>query len=150
MPIFANASSAQSTFNLIRVLPAAAGKSIKFSFFDIGDCTGTCVGTVQVIVPGDATGSIASTPFRDGCRSFGGASPAAGQLLTNCTASVKNSTNNGKLQTVSVPIPNDYMCNYASFGGCWYKVKVSYPGAQVNDITTWDADIAGDPVRLTE
>ncbi len=150
MPIFANASSAQSTFNLIRVLPAAAGKSIKFSFFDIGDCTGTCVGTVQVIVPGDATGSIASTPFRDGCRSFGGASPAAGQLLTNCTATVKNSTNNGKLQTVSVPIPNDYMCNYASFGGCWYKVQVSYPGAQVNDITTWDADIAGDPVRLTE
>ncbi|HET6562732.1 MAG TPA: Tad domain-containing protein [Marmoricola sp.] len=157
MPIFANAVSAQSTFNLIRVLPAAAGKSIRFSFFDVGDCTvltgGSCTGSVQVLVPNDATGSIATKPFRDGCRSFGGASAAAGaagQLLTSCSASVNYNTNNGKLQTVSIPIPNDYMCNYASFGGCWYKVKVSYPNALVNDITTWDADIAGDPVRLIE
>jgi Flp pilus assembly protein TadG len=153
MPIFANATSAQSTFNLIRVLPAAAGKSIKFSFFDVADCTGGCSGTVQVMVPGDATGSIASTPFRDGCRSFGGAAGAAGQLLTNCAAPVSSGQNNGKLQSVSIPIPNDYMCNYASFGGCWYKVKVHYSSpasAQVNDITTWDADIAGDPVRLIE
>jgi hypothetical protein len=154
MPIFANAASAQSTFNLIRVLPAAAGKSITFSFFDVGDCTvltgGACTGSVQVLVPGDATGSIVSTPFRDGCRSYGGAAGGAGQLLTSCTASVNNSTNNGKLQTVSIPIPNDYTCNHASFGGCWYKVKVSYPNALVNDITTWDADIAGDPVRLIE
>ena len=150
MPIFANATSAQSTFNLIRVLPAAAGKSIKFSFFDIGDCTGSCTGTVQVLVPGDASGTITSTPFRDGCKSFGGSSPAAGQVLANCAATVTYGTNNGKLQTMSVPIPNDYTCNYASFGGCWYKVRVSYPNAQVNDITTWDADIAGDPVRLIE
>ena len=150
MPIFANATSAQSTFNLIRVLPAAAGKSIKFSFFDIGDCTGSCTGTVQVLVPGDASGSITSTPFRDGCKSFGGSSPAAGQVHANCAATVTYGTNNGRLQTMSVPIPNDYTCNHASFGGCWYKVRVSYPGAQVNDITTWDADIAGDPVRLIE
>jgi hypothetical protein len=153
MPIFANAASAQSTFNLIRVLPAAAGKSIKFSFFDVADCTGACTGTVQVIVPSDATGSITSNPFREGCRTFGGSASAAGvagQLLSSCGTQVTNATNNGKLQTMSVPIPTDYTCNYASFGGCWYKVKVSYPGAQVNDITTWDADIAGDPVRLIE
>jgi hypothetical protein len=153
MPIFANATSAQSTFNLIRVLPAAAGKSIEFSFFDVADCTGGCSGTVQVLVPNDASGSILTTPFRDGCRSSGGAASTAGQLLTNCRAWATSSQNNGKLQTVSIPIPNDYMCNYASFGGCWYKVKVHYSSpvnAQVNDITTWDADIAGDPVRLIE
>jgi Flp pilus assembly protein TadG len=150
MPIFANAIGSKSTFNLIRVLPAAAGKSIKFSFFDIGDCTGSCTGTVRVMPPTDAQGSIRTTPFRDGCRSFGGSAGTAGQLLTACSASVTNAKNNGKLQSVSVPIPSDYTCNYASFGGCWYKVEVSYPGAMVNDITTWDADIAGDPVRLIE
>jgi hypothetical protein len=154
MPIFANAIGSKSTFNLIRVLPAAAGKSIKFSFFDVGDCTvvtgGNCTGTVKVMPPTDAQGSITTTPFRDGCMSFGGSAGTAGQLLTGCAASVTNAKNNGKLQTMSVPIPTDYTCNYASFGGCWYKVEVSYPGAMVNDITTWDADIAGDPVRLIE
>ena len=54
---------------------------------------------------------------------------------------------------MSIPIPADYTCNYMSFGGCWYQVEVAYTSpanAQVTDITTWDASIAGDPVRLTE
>ena len=34
MPIFINADTATANFNLIRVLPGAAGQSISFSFFD--------------------------------------------------------------------------------------------------------------------
>jgi hypothetical protein len=63
---------------------------------------------------------------------------------------VQSSKNNGKLQSMSIPVPSDYTCNFESLGGCWYKVMVSYPGAKVQDITTWDADIVGDPVRLIE
>ena len=35
--------------------------------------------------------------------------------------------------------------------GCWFKIQMSYTGgaaSQANDTTTWDASIAGDPVRL--
>jgi hypothetical protein len=150
MPIFANADSATSVFNLIRILPGAAGKSVNFSFYDVADCASSCSGSVRVMPPADATGSVTSTPFPGGCRSFGGSAAASGTALTNCSAPVQSSKNNGKLQSMSIPVPSDYTCNFESLGGCWYKVMVSYPGAKVQDITTWDADIVGDPVRLIE
>ncbi len=37
MPIFANAPSASSSFNLLRVLPGAAGRRIEFEFYDAAD-----------------------------------------------------------------------------------------------------------------
>jgi len=50
---------------------------------------------------------------------------------------------------VSVPIPDDYDCNYASSSGCWVKVQLSFTGgATPTDTTTWTASIDGDPVRL--
>jgi hypothetical protein len=154
MPIFANAESATSTFNLIRIMPGAAGKSVSFNFYDVSDCAPkagqTCAGTVRVMPPTDAGGSIVTTPFPGGCRTFGGSAPATGSTLTDCKAPVTRDRNNGKLQSMSIPIPADYTCNFASLGGCWYKVEVSYPGLVVQDITTWDANIVGDPVRLIE
>lgn len=147
MPIFANATAATSTFNLIRVLPGAAGQFVSFSFFDAGDATSA--GSVKVLPPPDATGSITTNPFPGSCRAVGG-NAGAGATLTNCTAPIKNSTNNGKVETMSIPIPNDYSCSYTSNGGCWYRVQVSFPSGSVNDITTWDAQIVGDPVRLVK
>ncbi len=148
MPIFANAPSAESEFNLIRVLPGAAGQYITFSFFDVADAAGQA-GHVKVIRPDDATGSILTTPFPNGCIASGGQAGAQ-TIYNDCTAPIHSSYNNGKLETLSIPIPSDYDCNYASLGGCWYKVEVSLPGGSVNDITTWDATIEGDPVRLIE
>lgn len=150
MPIFANATAATSTLNLIRVLPGAAGQFVSFSFFDVGDASGS--GTVKVLPPTDATGSITTTPYPGNCRAAGGgAAPAAsgGTTLTNCTATVSNATNNGQVEEMSIPIPSDYTCGYTTNGGCWYRVQVSFTGS-VNDITTWDASIVGDPVRLIQ
>ena len=56
--------------------------------------------------------------------------------------------NNGKTETIIIPIPSDYTCNYNSFGGCWYRVVVAFASGTVHDVTTWDATIIGDPVRL--
>ncbi len=147
MPIYANANGAQSTLNLIRVLPGAAGQYVSFSFFDVGDADGT--GSVTVLPPGDATGSITTTPFPGGCRAAGGNAPANGTTLTGCSAPISNTTNNGKVETMSIPIPSDYTCSYTSNGGCWYRVTVAF-SAGVHDITTWDASIVGDPVRLVQ
>jgi len=149
MPIFANAPSAESEFNLIRVLPGAAGQYITFSFFDVADAEDQA-GTVTVIRPDDATGSILTTPFPGGGCIASGGQAGAQTIYPTCSAPIHESYNNGKLETLSIPIPSDYDCNYASLGGCWYKVEVSLPGGAVNDITTWDATIEGDPVRLIE
>jgi Flp pilus assembly protein TadG len=155
MPIFMNADTATASFNLIRVLPGAAGQSISFSYFDAGDAAGN--GSIKVLPPTDATGSILTSPFPGSCKATGG-SAGSGQTLTACSApltqdSSGTSKNNGKTETIVIPIPTDYTCNVNSFGGCWYRVQVSFqPDSRgegsVHDVTTWDATIIGDPVRL--
>jgi Flp pilus assembly protein TadG len=147
MPIFANANAAVSEFNLIRVLPGAAGKMITFSFFDVADSVGA-TGAVKVIPPTDATGTIVNTPFPTGCKAKGGYA-GAGKIYDDCRAPVTNGANNAELETLTIPIPSDYSCNFASNGGCWYKVEVSLSG-QLHDFTTWEANVNGDPVRLIE
>lgn len=145
MPIYANADAADTTFNLIRVTPSAAGKTLVFSFFDIGDATGgSGSATMTVLRPTEATGTQISNCTGTGHRdvslpacSIGGISNANGW--------------DGKIQNISVPIPADYNCNFASQGGCWFRVNVKFPtGVPVTDVTTWTAYVAGDPVRLVE
>jgi Flp pilus assembly protein TadG len=148
MAIFANADGAASTFHLIRVLPGAAGNFISFSFFDVGDATGN--GTITVKTPTDATGTIKSTPFPGGCAAKGGAA-GTGTTSSNCQVTIASTYNNGQIETMTIPVPSDYSCNFASFGGCWYQVTVSFgAGNPVHDVTTWDAQVIGDPVRLIQ
>jgi Flp pilus assembly protein TadG len=147
MPIFQNADGATATFNLIRALPATKGQYIAFDFYDVADCTSTCQGTVKVTKPAEATGSFTSGANFLPCRQA--LNGAALTTATNCQVTVKNSTHNGQLQHMVVPIPPDYTCNPATLGGCWFSVTVTFTtGGSLSDITTWDANIGGDPVRL--
>jgi Flp pilus assembly protein TadG len=154
MPIYANATGASSTFNLIRVLPGGAGKSIAFSYYDVGDVATTGAGSVRVDVPPDATGSVTTTPFpKGGCKASGGKgtiSSTANTCIAPFDAGPAGS-NNTKTETIIIPIPDDYTCDYTKPEDCWYRVTVSMPtGAAVNDITTWTASVFGDPIRLIE
>jgi hypothetical protein len=63
---------------------------------------------------------------------------------------VTPSGNNGRLQTITVPIPTNYTCQDSSQTGCWFRVNFSFPGVTVNDISTWSASILGDPVRIVQ
>ena len=149
MPIFQNQDGGTGTFNLIRALPPTKGQYIAFDFFDVADCSGTCQGTVQVIKPVDATGSFTSGPNFLPCRAA--LNNGAYTNAANCQVTVQNSTHNGQLQHMIVPIPPDYTCNPTTLGGCWFSVKVTFTtGGSLSDITTWDANIGGDPVRLIE
>lgn len=135
MPIFINADNT-ATFNLLQVLPNAAGQKIFFSFFDGGDATGN--GAITVLPPVSYGGSAIGP-----CTGTG---PVSG-TLTGCNVTISNATHNGKTQTISVQIPNDYTCA-GGVGDCWYRVQISFGGGSVHDFTTWDANIGGDPVRL--
>ena len=155
MPIYVNSTSATPSFYLIRVLPGAAGQKISFSYYDIGDSQNA--GSVTVQKPPDATGSITTTPFPGGCTAYGGSaggSQAAQTTLTGCSApfakasSGSDSKNNGKTETITIPIPSDYTCSYNVSTGCWYRVAINFGSGTVNDITTWDATVVGDPVRI--
>jgi hypothetical protein len=149
MPIFQNVNASAASFNLIRALPGTRGQFIAFDFFDVSDCSSSCQGTVQVFKPVDATGSFTSGPNFLPCKQA--LNNAAYTVATDCKVSVKNSTHNGQLQHMVVPIPPDYNCNPSTLGGCWFSVKLTFTaGGSLSDITTWDANIGGDPVRLIE
>lgn len=141
MPIFANSDAADPVFNLIRVLPGAAGKTLVFSFFDVGDAASN--GTMTVLRPSDARGRPLGSCTAAGFKA---------QALPSCSLSgIRSSAGwNGQKETINVPIPTDYDCNYQSPGGCWFRVQVGFGTGSVTDATTWTASIAGDPVRLVE
>lgn len=143
MPIYANATGASTEFNLVRIIPAAASKTLVFSFFDVGE--GASGGKMKVIPPADSNmGSTIS-----GCVGTG----KFNGNLTNCEITGISSAAgwNGRSQDIRVPIPNTYTCDTTTPGGCWFKVVVAFgPGKSVNDSTTWTASIDGEPVRLIE
>ncbi len=149
MPILQNAPSSTAVFDLIRVLPSSRGQTINFEFFDAADGAGSSTAYVQVKRPVDATGSIRTTTAISGCRGAMDASTTY-TPLTDCTVNVKGTTHNGRLQKMAIPIPNDYSCDAAATGGCWFQVELRFPNINVTDFTTWDANLGGDPVRLIE
>jgi hypothetical protein len=148
MPILQNAGSTTARFNLIRALPDARGQFVAFDFFDAADGS-TSAGSVRVIAPADATGSIVSSSTIPDCK--GALNDNSYTNLTGCSVTVKNTTHNGRVQHMIIPLPNDYDCSPATLGGCWFKIEVNFSGSpKITDFTTWDANIGGDPVRLIE
>jgi hypothetical protein len=138
MSIYANYTGANTFFNMVRVIPAAATKTLKIVFFDVGDAASA--GTIQVLPPTDS--NLGGTVT--GCT---GAGVANGALPSCKLTNVSSATYNGKQQVITVPIPSTYTCNATLPGGCWYRLLVSFPGG-VTDTTTWSASIDGDPIRL--
>ena len=145
MSIYANYSGAPQIFNLVRVIPAAQTKTLNIHFFDIGDATAPT--SVTVLPPLDAQVSGSPLTAWSGCT---GAGVVNGSLGTTCgVTGATSSSYNGKVQTVSVPIPATYTCNSTQSGGCWVRVQLNLdsPG-NTTDTTTWTASVDGDPIRM--
>ncbi len=149
MPILQNKNGSTATFNLIRALPATRGQYIAFAFYDPADGAGSAGATVKIMPPTDATGSVKSGPGGTPPNCKHAKNTGAFTTAANCTVTVKNSTHDGQVEHIVIPIPNDYNCNPATLGGCWFSALVTFPDS-VTDFTTWTANIGGDPVRLIE
>lgn len=145
LPIFANASGANTQFYVARVLPYDAGRTLRINLFDMGESSQA--GTLRVLGPTEYTGTVSGcTISRDDNASLN-TTPSLCQLNNVLSSGGYN----GRLLTIDVPIPTNYTCNSASPTGCWMRIQASYPvGASVNDATTWSASILGNPVRLVE
>jgi Flp pilus assembly protein TadG len=138
MAMYANLTSAQTSFYLTQVSPAAAGQVLNVRLFDIGDSTQP--GTVTIRPPADSNLSSFS-----GCQATG---PTSG-ALSNCSITA-NSSYNGKWEQISIPIPSGYTCDSLSVTGCWITLGYNYGSGQPSDTTSWTANLEGTPVRITE
>ncbi|MFN8194785.1 MAG: pilus assembly protein TadG-related protein [Nocardioidaceae bacterium] len=138
MGIWQNLTGTTATFNLVRVVPAAATKTLDFEFFDGGDAASG--GTIKILPPTETAITLSN------CQGSG----VVSGTLSNCQVSNVSSSSgfNGKSQHIRVPIPATYTCNWSQQGGCWFRVQINFGSAQVHDTTTWTAKIEGDPVRL--
>ena len=114
LPIYANAGAATTpTFYLARVTPTAgSGRTLALNFYDIGDVGSGSV-TMSILAPPDSNysgGFPTCTYHRDNALSE---VTAAGCSIPNMTSSVYN----GRLVTMTIPIPNNYTCSFASSDG---------------------------------
>lgn len=141
MGMYANYAGAASTFNLVRVVPGAATKTLRIGFYDTGDASQPGTLTIQPPTDSNLPASIGNCT---GSGVVNGSVP--GCQLTN----VSSATYNGKWQYVNVPIPANYTCNVSQAGGCWFTVRLAFPSGVPTDTTTWTAKIDGDPVRLIQ
>lgn len=138
---FNNVTAGTSEFFLARLSTATAGKNMTLSFFDIGDATAPV--TVTVLQP-DSSTLAAGTAF-SGCIGKG---PVAGSL-GGCSVTTTSSTNGGKWQYITFPIPSSYKCNSElDQSKCWIKIRTTTSSGQ-SDTTTWGVSLDGDPLRLT-
>ena len=143
LPIYANATAANTTFYLARITPSDAGRTLRVNLFDMGDAS--AAGTLQMLPPTEFGSTIGGCDFNrnDGASlSFN----AGTCTLTNVSS---GNGYNGRIVTVDIPIPSTYTCDTASQTGCWFKVRAAFPSG-VSDTTTWSATILGNPVRLVE
>lgn len=141
MPIYVNATGANTEFFLARVTPSGTQRVLNVSLWDISD--GGSSGSMQIVPPPDA--NVSNFSGCDFGSSGGSYTPNAG----NCSFSFNAGALNGQLMQVEVPLPDGYTCNVGSPTGCWITVKAPFSGS-VNDTTTWSASLVGDPVRLIE
>jgi hypothetical protein len=152
MSIYANIQGADTEFYLARIFPGAAGRVLRLSFFDTGDAARA--GNLTVLKPQEpGLGEYGSGSTFSGCTYDRPGMNQVGQATsptTDCTIrNLINTTDNGDWIRMYVPIPADYSCNSGDPKGCWLKIKFVYPGGtSVHDVTTWAAELVGDPVRL--
>jgi hypothetical protein len=148
LPIYANADAATTQFYAARVDSTTAhGRSLRITFFDVGDAT--MPGTLQVLPPTDANLPGGVFP---GCRftRYDGAPVQTGGSDDCKVLNVSRDTGfNGQLMYADIPIPASYTCSAGDQKGCWVRVQLSFPGG-VADFSTWSAVVNGTPVRLVE
>ncbi len=157
-PLTAGNSTVNSIFYLAQVPKYYAGKTLELNLWDPGD-TSPLRASLSVLIP-NAAGNYASTPFNYRAATGttnGSRNNACNSNAQNNVSSVTTSTGaslgqfNGCWLTMDVPIPPTYDPSVGSAG--WWKIQYSMINTQSgqgtsNDVTTWTAQILGNPVHL--
>jgi hypothetical protein len=132
------------------------------NFYDLGDAPSGSLGTLTIMPPADSNvgssfnGCLWTGTAASGAVGFNRSTPTApwGDLtsIQDCVMTGANNIPanwNAQWSTVTIPIPPDYTCNDSDPEGCWVKINYQFTGG-VNDTTSWNAVLLGDPVRLVQ
>ena len=139
---FNNVTAGTSEFFLARLSTATAGKNMTLSFFDLGDATAPVTVDGPAARQLDADGGVRLQRLRRARARWPGA-------LGGCSVTTTSSTNGGKWQYITFPIPASYKCNAElDQSKCWIKIRTTTTSGQ-SDTTTWGVSLDGDPLRLT-
>jgi hypothetical protein len=175
LPLFAAkplGTGSPSTFYAARVLPSNRPRTLRLSFFDLGDTQGglSSTGTLSIksknatfpdgihgcTITTPVSGSAVSSPlgpttFPDTFSSWGDHSEPGDCSFPYDTATLDVSKNwNRQWVEVTIPIPSNYNCTIDDPNICWIQLEIApTTGSSVLfDATTWTARMDGAPVRL--
>jgi hypothetical protein len=163
-----------ATFYLAEVGPQYAGRILVLDLWDPGDVNAANADAVMYPMkpsttlpkPVDQvpaatcsyTSSPAPNPVQNGSDPTGDtySSEQSSDRADRCaidTATDGSRRFNGTWLTIRISIPTDYTCTLGvnpetTAGSCWWGIEYDFSAA-TQDVTTWQARIEGNPVRLT-
>jgi Putative Flp pilus-assembly TadE/G-like len=157
-PLEAFGSAQASTFYLAQIDPVHNGKTLEIRLWDPGD-TSPLSASLQILIPDDAAVGgfrIAAVTYSGAKGTTNGAANSACNSNSRSTASsapIQTSTGaslglfNGCWLTIDTIIPAWYTGDQQG----WWKIRYTMNGTGTSsDVTTWMADIRGNPVHLVE
>jgi Flp pilus assembly protein TadG len=155
--IFVNSETPQTQFFLARVLPGSTSRTLTLNFYDIADASTS--GSLQVLPPtgatvnGTALTQFSGCTYTDPSRPYSNAGLPIGAFSSTgsgCMVSgISLATYQAKWVTWKIPIPAGYNCNQNDPFDCW--LRISYTGfGNAQDVTSWQARLDGNPVRIVK
>ena len=151
-PLSASGATVNSEFYLAQVPAYYAGKTLELHLWDPGD-TKPLAATLYIEVPTASGWSVTPFTYSAAVGTTGGANAACNSNSNSSTSNNSVQTNvgnttglfNGCWLTMEVPIPT----GYAADQNGWWKILYSMAGnGTSSDVTTWTAQILGNPVHL--
>jgi hypothetical protein len=157
-PLSASGSTTQSEFYLAQIDPVHNGKTLEIRLWDPGD-TSPLTASLTILIPDDAApggNRVAAVTYLAAKGTTNGNANSACNSNSRTTASsapIQTSTGaslglfNGCWLTIDIVIPSWYAGDQQG----WWKIRYTMNGnGTSSDVTTWMADIRGNPVHLVE
>jgi hypothetical protein len=157
-PLQASGSTTQSEFYLAQIDPVHNGKTLEIRLWDPGD-TSPLSASLTILIPDDAApggNRVAAVTYSAAKGTTNGNANSACNSNSRNTASnapIQTSTGaslglfNGCWLTIDIVIPSWYTGDQQG----WWKIRYTMNGnGTSSDVTTWMADIRGNPVHLVE
>jgi hypothetical protein len=150
-PLSAAGGTTSSEFYLAQIEATHAGKVVEIQLWDPGD-TSPLSASIQIERPSATVGTW--TPATD--MSYWATKGTTNGNAINCSSTVVSNASsivtanpsskfNGCWLTIDVPIPISYTAPQSG----WWKIKYTMTGTGTStDVTTWKANIRGNPVHL--
>lgn len=150
-PLKAAGSPVQSEFYMAQIDAVHAGKTLTIGLWDPGD-TNPLTANLEILIPTANGWAPTTMNYTAAVGTTNGNATSAcnsntGSGVTSITTATPTSRFNGCWLTIDVAIPNGYQ----AYQSGWWKIRYTMNGTGTSfDVTTWSAQIRGNPVHLVQ